>query len=149
MPMIEHLSNPEQGRYGKVVKIIKGGYTENDGAWIDLQRGESGYTKKMVYVMILEEDGTLLSTALLQGSITFPNPSPTNLEEAILEEHDDIHRKMEDLAVLMARCRLSNSQTRTMSQIFEMKIIEAKRRLEAKKDRWYIHTEWACMDPDL
>ena len=142
MPNVEYLSNPPSGRYGQQVNVIKGGYVENDGAWIDLQRGNKGYTKKMVYLMILQGDGTLLSTAILQTSVVMKNLSPETKEEAVLELHAEIRSKMEELTKLIAHCRLSESNVNGMAQIFKKKIVEASRRLVAKKNCWYLHTEW-------
>ena len=134
-------SEIDQGRYGAEITILKGKYKDdNDGAWVDLFRGEKGTTKNMVYCMILLNNGTMISTPLKKTSVTATAKDADTFEEAVLQQQLNVLCKMNKLAELLAACQLHSVSN--MCSILEKKVIIAEKERLKRKDNLIYFTSW-------
>ena len=112
-------------RKGDSIRIKTEKYKECD-AWKDTWKTT---TSKMIYVIVETEQG-LISTRLNKDSIGSAFGIPASYEEAALQQHPDVDRKLDDLVKQLAMFDIDSSGD--IMRIFAGRLDEAAAKHVAK-----------------
>lgn len=133
------------GRMGARVKIVGGSkaYRKNDGAWINLSKGDQGYTPVKIHVLV-QFGPNLVQTCLMQKSVVVCSSAPpASYVEAVLDQHPLINPMMDKLAMIFARCEIKEDNDVTaMFVIFQQKLDTALDKLAHDSEATYYKTTY-------
>jgi hypothetical protein len=126
-------STPSNADKGDPIRFVKGSYAGLTG-WINKARKKkrNGY----INVIVLLEDGTEKKTHVRKGSSREPQSSPSSYEEAILQQHPDIEKKMTELASMFAACNVMDDQKAAALFFFELGRAKTEQQELRGKARW-------------
>lgn len=120
-------------RKGEAVRIVKGKYIKNYGAWLDTAFGKNMFTPKKVHILVVKMDKEPPTPVFIRRSSIVRNSeyvAPTSYEEAILDQHPTIDQQMNSLARSLARCNLSmDIDKQKIFKILEMKMEEFEKEI--------------------
>jgi hypothetical protein len=85
------------------IRFVCGKYIGKTG-WIDNEKEE---TKKMIYVIVVLENGSTKKTRVQKESVRKLHGSPSNYTEAILQQCPNIKVKMEKLCRELTKCSVA------------------------------------------
>lgn len=118
------------------VRIIGGTYVKAFAAWLNPTRGKEGYTNSYIYLFVkLKERSEPKAVRIKKENAVLVSSIPTvcnTYEEAVLDQHHTIRKKMNDLVKLLARCDLQDNSN--MGEIFVTMLDDAQTKLADNGD---------------
>ena len=143
--MVQH----EDKRMGAKVRIFNNKHYKGKQAWLNCAKGENGISKSMFHVLVaMEKDG---QSYLHEMSLSKKNAyilkdrMAVSFELAVLQEHPDVEKQMDELAMTVAWHRITTQETiNNMGAILSDKIDEAANLLAANTNTKYFHTDFDC-----
>lgn len=114
---------------GEAISIDGVEYAGSSGWYNDARVQDS---KTYYYVIIKNEDKTLRVTRVSRKYVLPPKSQPRNYAEAIIHEHDDVNKKLSQLANLLAKCSVSKEDLPDMIGILANKLERANQHYARK-----------------
>jgi hypothetical protein len=131
------MSSKEDTLRGDEIRFVKGAYAGKLG-WIDKSRMKK-YKKSQFWPVIVSlDDGEEKRTRTIKSSVRYRvDKEPATYEEAIMQQHPDIEKKMIELAAMFAQCDVQD--LKEAARIFREELTQAQAyqvALPRDKARW-------------